>query len=111
MKDPLNLQDYDITKLIYKKTHPLDNIIGTMRDYTLEICMITLLVQSTIFILTIVDLIVGNNPNNSIRLLGFYIFRLFRAIILLCYPKLDRNDTNQPDEVEMAPLRRRQSLL
>ena len=73
--------------------------------------MVTLFVQSTIFILTIVDLIVGNNPNNTIRLLGVYIFRLFRTMILLCYPKLDQTDANQTDTIEMAPLRRRQSLL
>ena len=111
MTEPLNLKEYDISKLIYKQTHPFDNIVGTLRDYTLEICMVTLFVQSTIFILTIVDLIVGNNPNNTIRLLGVYVFRLFRTIILLCYPKLDQTEVNQTDTVEMAPLRRRQSLL
>ena len=111
MNDPLNLQDYDITKLIYKKTHPFDNIIGTLRDYTLEICLVTLVVQSTLFLLTIVDLLLGNNPNNSIRLMAYYIVRLFRALILLCYPSWQQNNTDQPEEIEMAPLRRRQSLL
>ena len=111
MTEQLNLKEYDISKLVYKQTHPFDTIIGKLRDYTLEICMVTLFVQSTIFILTIVDLIIGNNPNNTIRLLGVYIFRLFRTMILLCFPKLEQTDTDQPDTIEMAPLRRRQSLL
>ena len=55
--------------------------------------------------------IVGNNPDNTIRLLGVYVFRLFRAMILLCFPKLEQTDTDQLDTIEMAPLRRRQSLL
>ena len=111
MTEPLNLRDYDISKLIYKQTHPLDTIVGKLRDYTLEICMVTLFIQGTIFLLTIVDLVIGNNPNNTIRLLGVYVFRLFRSIILLCYPKLAQNEDNPTDTVEMAPLRRRQSLL
>ena len=53
-----------------------------------------------------------NNPNNTIRLLGVYVFRLFRSLTLLCFPKLaQEEDNNQADPVEMAPLRRRQSLL
>ena len=111
MTEQLDLKEYDISKLVYKQTHPLDTIMGKLRDYTLEICMVTLFIQGTIFILTIADLIVGKNPNNTIRLLGVYVFRLFRTIILLCYPKLDQTEVNQTDTVEMAPLRRRQSLL
>ena len=111
MTEKLNLKEYDISKIIYKQTSPFDTVIRKLRDYTLEICMITLFIQGTLFILTIMDLIIGNNPNNTIRLLGVYIFRFFRAMTLLCFPKLTKNDTDQPDNVEMAPLRRRQSLL
>ena len=90
----------------------------TLRDYTLEICMLTLFIQGSLFLLTIVDLIIGNDPNNTIRLFGFYVFTLFSKLCLLCFPKLKTNsetptdtDSDKPTDTEMAPLRRRQSLL
>ena len=118
MTEELNLNEYDIAKITHKQTSMFESIMMTLRDYTLEICMLTLFIQGSLFLLTIVDLIIGNDPNNTIRLFGFYVFRLFRAITLLCFPKLKTDsekptdtDSDKPTDTEMAPLRRRQSLL
>ena len=111
MQNPIPLQDYNINKLIYKETHLSGSIKETLKNYTLEICLVTLALQGTLFLLTTIDFLLGNVPNNSIRLLVHYLFRMFRAIILLCYPSWQQNEPEEEEGVELAPLRRRQSLL